>query len=148
LFLFASVKKEIGLKDFEMKLYCVASPIAVAIAALSCLPVRAALPSEDVYNSATSQYTLLLHQSRDGCGYYANPKTLSVNGNQRYLSVLLTRGDPGGSACNGVFEFQVLSVNCQAQQVSYSNRIHSPADWVEEWHPDRDVADKVCSILP
>jgi hypothetical protein len=108
----------------------------------------AALPDQETYDFVTSKYTLLLEQTRGGCGYYANPNTLSITGNERTVSILMMRGQPGGTACNGVFEFQVLSVRCQTGEVSYSEQLASPANWQEDWHSNAEVAQQICSLAP
>lgn len=115
---------------------------------LPILPGHAALPDQETYDLITSRYHLSLEQTRGGCGYYANPSTLTVNGSQRALTVLHMRGDPGGSACNGIFEFLILSVDCNTNQVSYSDRLASPANWVENWHNNPEVASTVCAMTP
>lgn len=118
---------------------------------LSCFSARwsyAALPDQETYDFVISRYSLLLEETRSGCGYYANPNTLSINGSERAVSVLLVQGPSGGSACNGVFEFQVLQVRCQTKEVSYSERLASPANWTESWYANPNVAQQICSITP
>lgn len=115
--------------------------------ALSCSQLcYAALPDQETYDFVRTKYSLLLEETRSGCGYYANPATLTINGDERTLLVLLTRGQTGGSMCNGVFEFQVLSVRCATGETSYSERIASPANYEERWYQNTDVAGQVCAI--
>jgi hypothetical protein len=111
-------------------------------------PTPAALPDRETYDFVTSRYTLLLEQTRSGCGYYANPDTLYVKGNDRGLLVLLMRGNPGGSLCNGVFEFKNLEVRCKTGEIAYIDRIGSPANWKEEWYSNPGVAKQVCALQP
>jgi hypothetical protein len=124
--------------------------------ALSCLasflpvlPGYAALPDQETQDFVTSRYHMLLQPGgRGGCSYYANPETLRVDGSDRYLTVLFTGGPMDGTICNGFFEFQVLSVDCNTNQVSYSTRLASPANWVENWHNNPTVANTVCAMTP
>ena len=108
----------------------------------------AALPDQETYDFVTSKYDLLLEQTRDGCGYYANPDTIAINSDERSVVILMTRGQPGGTACNGVFKFLILSVRCQTEEVSYSERLASPANWQENWHSNAEVAQQICSFIP
>lgn len=116
----------------------------IGVTGALCTPAQAALPDDESYEFVTSRYNVLLEQRRNGCAYYANPRTLVSQGNDRRLSVLLIQNN--GSLCNGTFEFQVLSVRCQSREVSYSVRIGSPANWVENWQQIPAVADPVCSM--
>lgn len=114
---------------------------------LQIIPSQAALPDQETYNFARQKYNLLVQISRGGCSYYANPQTLSIEGNTRILSVLLTRGETGGgSSCNGIFEFLRLTVRCQSQEISYSEAIGSPANIVEEWQLNEEVTNRICSL--
>ena len=107
----------------------------------------ATLPDQETYNFVSKQYNLLIHTSRDGCSYYANPQTLKGDNNNRMISVLLTRGDiSGGSGCNGVFQFLRLQVRCQTQEISYSEDISSPANFTENWQSNLGVANRICSL--
>lgn len=111
------------------------------------LSSQAALPDQETYNFARKRYNLLIRMSRDGCSYYANPQTLSIQENTRIVSVLLTRGEVGGgSGCNGIFQFLRLTVRCQNQEISYSDAIGSPANQQEEWQPNLEVANRICSL--
>jgi hypothetical protein len=123
---------------------------AIALSLASTVPAQAALPDQETYDFVTERYTLLLENTRGGCSNYANPATLSqASDNSALLSVtvLQMRGDPGGSLCNGVFEFQRLSVNCQTAEVMYRKLIGSPATWNEQPYQNEDLANKVCSLL-
>lgn len=111
-------------------------------------PVQAALPDQDTYDFVMRRYDTLLTETRSGCGYYANLSTLVVEAETRSLSVLMTLGPSGGTACNGVFEFQVLSVRCDSQEISYSQRLASPANWQESWQQNPQVAELICAIEP
>src|SRR6478672_6158163 len=103
---------------------------AIALSLASTGPAHAALPDQETYDFVTERYSLLLENTRGGCSNYANPATLSQESDNSPLlsvSVLQMRGEVGGSMCNGVFEFQELSVNCQTGEVMYRNLIGSPA---------------------
>lgn len=131
------------------KLSCFSGVLTLLMAVM--IPInlqsQAALPDQETYNFVRHKYNLLLQISRGGCSYYANPQTLSVQGNTRVISVLLTRGDVGGgSACNGIFEFLRLTVRCQSQEISYSDAIGSPANMGEEWQQNLEVANRICSL--
>ena len=131
------------------KLSCFSGILTLIVAVMVPinLPSQAALPDQETYNFVRHKYNLLLQISRGGCSYYANPQTLSVQGNIRVMSVLLTRGDGGGgSACNGIFEFLRLTVRCQSQEISYSDAIGSPANIGEEWQQNLEVANRICSL--
>jgi hypothetical protein len=116
----------------------------VALGLALVVPSYAALPDQETFEFVTRRYTLLLEEDRGGCGYYANLDTLTQNGTARTVSVLRMRGESGGSLCNGIFEFKVLSVDCAQGEVSYSDRIGSPATWEEHWHSNLDVAQMIC----
>lgn len=117
----------------------------VLLSTSSSLVSYAALPDEATYNFALSRYNLLVEDDLD-CSYYANPNTLSINGNERSLLVLFTRSDPGGTICDGVFEFQVLRVKCNTGELLYSAQIASPSNWEEERHVNRQAANQICSL--
>lgn len=111
------------------------------------LPSPAALPDQETYNFVRKRYNFLIEMSRGGCSYYANPQTLSIQENTRIISVLLTRSDVGGgSACNGIFHFLRLTVRCQNREISYSDAIGSRANQVEEWQPNLEVTNRICSL--
>lgn len=109
----------------------------------------AALPDEETYNFVISHYNLLI-EDETNCGFYANPNTLAINGNERSVVVLHTRGDVGGSMCNCIFEFQVLTVNCRSGEIVYSPQIASPANWAEQEqrYVSRTVANQICVSVP
>lgn len=109
---------------------------------------NAILPDQEIYEFMMSKYNILLGETWSEHSYYANLNTLSMNGDQRTVSVLLARGQPGGTACNGVFEFQVLSVHCPTQDVSDSEQIASPVNWQEPWYQNAEVAQQICSLPP
>lgn len=119
---------------------------SLTLSGLGATPSNAALPDQETYDFVIRRYNLLLEETRSGCGYYANPNTLSVTGDERALSVLLMRGPSGGSACNGLFQFQVLQVRCPTEEVSYSEQIGSPANWEASWSQNTQVAQQVCSL--
>ena len=123
---------------------------AIGLSLATTVPARAALPDQETYDFVTERYSLLLENTRGGCSNYANPDTLSqASDNSPLLSVnvLQTRGEVGGSMCNGVFEFKELSVNCQTAEVMYRDLIGSPANWTEQPYQNEDLANKVCSLL-
>lgn len=123
---------------------------AIALSLAPTISVRAALPDQETYNFVTERYNLFLEDTRGGCSNYANPTTLaqnSTNPNLLSVRVLQTRGERGGSLCNGVFEFKQLSVNCQTSAVIYSDLIGSPATWAEKPYQNEELAAKVCSLL-
>ncbi|HEY9858284.1 MAG TPA: hypothetical protein V6D16_02180 [Candidatus Obscuribacterales bacterium] len=123
---------------------------AIALSLATTVPARAALPDQETYDFVTERYTLMLEDTRGGCSNYANPATLSqASDNSPLLSVtvLQTRGENGGSMCNGVFEFKQLSVNCQTAEVTYRDLTGSPASWNEQPYQNEDLANKVCSLL-
>ena len=123
---------------------------AIALSLASTVPVRAALPDQETYDFVTERYSLLLEDTRGGCSNYANPATLSQESDNSPLvsvTVLQTRGESGGSMCNGVFEFKQLSVNCQTAEVIYRDLIGSPANWTERPYQNGELANKVCSLL-
>jgi hypothetical protein len=123
--------------------------LSITVCTLSALPSCAALPDTETHNLVTARYHLLLQPGgRGNCSYYANPETLRVNGSERFLSVLHTGSPMDGTVCNGIFEFKVLSVRCDANEVSYSDRIASPANWIENWHSNPNVASRVCAMTP
>ncbi|MDX2215806.1 MAG: hypothetical protein SFY66_21260 [Oculatellaceae cyanobacterium bins.114] len=107
----------------------------------------AALPDEETYNFVISRYSLLIQDDTD-CRYYANPSTLVINGDERRIVVLFTRGDRGGSLCNGIFEFQMLRVNCRLGEIVYSPQLDSPANWVhqEQRSINYTVANQICAL--
>lgn len=112
-------------------------------------PTQAAFPDAETVKFVTRKYNLFLENTRSGCGYYTNPNTLtrsSENPSLRELSVLLMRGETGGTMCNGVFEFWVLTVNCQTSEISYSERIGSPATWTQNFYKNFEVSQKVCAL--
>jgi hypothetical protein len=114
------------------------------------LPSAAAYPDRATYEFTLEQYNLFLRNSRDGCGYYANPNTLtqpSNSPNLRELSVLVVRGGPGsGSGCYGVFEFQVLRVNCQTDEVRYARQTPGEQEDKLSWSKDEEVARLACDL--
>lgn len=109
---------------------------------------HAALPDPETVEFIRERYSLIIDTQRSGCSYYANPETLGVQGRNRSISVLLMRGPSGGTMCNGVFKFQVLSVQCNSNHVSYSDRIGSPANDEENWVHNPEVARTICSLTP
>lgn len=121
------------------------SVLMVSSAMASGQSVRlAALPDTDSYKYVTGRYTLYLQSTRSGCTYTANPQTLTRQANLRSMSVLLTRGKEGGSACNGVFKFEQLQVNCSNQKIYYDEQLafaQSP-----QWFFSPEIAVKVCSL--
>jgi hypothetical protein len=76
--------------------------------------------------SYNSIHLLLQPGGRGDCSYYANPETLRVNGSERFLSVLHTGSPMDCTVCNGIFEFKVLSVKCDTNEVSYSDQLLHP----------------------
>ena len=123
---------------------------AIALSFASTVPAHAALPDPETYDFVTERYNLLLENTRGGCSNYANPATLVQDSDNSPLvgvTVLQMRGEPGGSMCNGVFEFKQLSVNCQTAEVMYRDLIGSPANWTEQPYQNEDLANKVCSLL-
>jgi hypothetical protein len=119
---------------------------SLTLSGFSAASSHAALPDQETYDFVTRRYNLLLEETRSGCGYYANPSTLSVTGDERALSVLLMRGPSGGSSCNGLFQFQRLQVRCSTEEVSYSEQIGSPANWEISWYQNNQVAQQICSL--
>ncbi|MBD2464820.1 hypothetical protein H6G89_27850 [Oscillatoria sp. FACHB-1407] len=114
---------------------------------LSPIPSHAGLPDAETYDFVMSRYNLPIQDDTD-CRYYANPKTLTINGDERRIIVLFTQGDVNSVMCNGVFEFQVLIVNCRLGEVTYSPQLDSPANWVlqEQRSIDYTVANQICSL--
>lgn len=122
---------------------------AIALTCGMTLPALAALPDQETYEFVSQRYNLPIENTRGGCTYYANPDTLYQNRNNpaiRGLSVLLMRGEQGGSMCNGVFEFKDLTVNCQTEEVVYSDRIGSPATWNDQPYVNSGLASEVCAL--
>jgi hypothetical protein len=111
----------------------------------TALPTQAALPDNETYELVMNRYNILIDAYTE-CSYYLNPATLSVNGNERAVTVLFTRGELGGSECNGIFEFQVLTVRCNTQEVSFSDQIASPANWTEDWYREPQIAQQICTL--
>lgn len=122
---------------------------AIALTCGITLPSLAALPDQETYEFVSQRYHVSLENTRGGCTYYANPDTLvhdAQNPAMQSLTVLLTRGEGGGSMCNGVFEFKNLTVNCQTAEVVYSDRIGSPASWNDQPYVDSNLASQVCAL--
>lgn len=117
----------------------------VAVLAAS-LPAIATIPDPETYAYIKSRYSLLLHEGRDGCAYYANPKAIAGRANQRRLPVLLASGVNGGSMCNGMFEFRSLLVDCDTNLITYTDTVGSPADWKSQQYVDPDIIAKVCPL--
>ncbi|NES64412.1 MAG: hypothetical protein F6K24_03640 [Okeania sp. SIO2D1] len=96
-----------------------------------------------------NKYHLHLQDTRGGCGYYANPNTISQsieNPAIKNLIVLQMRGKPGESMCNGIFNFLRFQVNCNTDEISYSENIGSPANWNENTYISSQIASKICSL--
>jgi hypothetical protein len=112
------------------------------------LPCTAAYPDRATYEFTIEQYNWFLENTRDGCGYFANPNTLTQSSdspNARELSVLLVRGSPlSGSGCNGIFEFRVLQVNCQTDEVRYATGNYGEQEDELLWKKNETVAGLVC----
>lgn len=108
--------------------------------------VRAAMPPQEIYDFVMERYSLAVDQTRDGCTYYANPATLVIKERVRAISVLRTRGQGGGTACNGVFRFEVLAVDCQTGRVGYDERLGSPASWDVRLYEDTETARAICAL--
>ncbi|MGE5660167.1 MAG: hypothetical protein ACM37W_26555 [Actinomycetota bacterium] len=118
------------------------------VVAFISLPSVAGTPDRETWEYITHRYHLLLEETRDSCGYYANPNTLSkLEGGVRGLSVLLMHSQRGGSMCQGVFQFQEMTVKCQTGEVAYADRRGSPANWgTLEFQRKPEVARKVCTL--
>ena len=120
--------------------------IAMLILSLT-KPVQAGLPDRETYEYVTKRYNVFLEATRGGCSHYANYEQITEKGATRYLSVLVVRGEGGGTLCNGVFEFISLRVECQNNLVAYNNYIASPANWKESKpYKDARLSLKVCSL--
>jgi hypothetical protein len=91
----------------------------------------------DFFELARSQYQLFVSRDRSSCGYYANPNTLNVEGDDRTISVLVQRDAESGTICRGVFQFRDLGVRCATGEVAYDNR---------RWVRNAEVADRVCTL--
>jgi len=117
--------------------------VGVAALSLTASAVEAAYPNRAVFDLTVERYTLLLETDRSSCGYYANPDTLQVL-EERSLSVIqMVNRERPGTACNGVFDFQVVRVKCATEEVAYSNSVVGE---VREWKKNPDVAQKVCGV--
>jgi hypothetical protein len=104
---------------------------------------QAAYPSRAIVDLTIERYSLLLESDRSSCAYYANPDTLQTL-SERSLSVvkMINRERPG-TACNGVFDFQVVRVKCATNEVAYTNSV---VEEVREWRQNEEVALKVCGV--
>lgn len=102
------------------------------------------------FDRVRQSYTLFLErgsfEQRQGCSFYANPKTVSGRKNERYVSVLNQAGENDGTICRGVFKFFNLSVRCQTGEISYAEHLGSPATWKENWQKRPQVADRICKL--
>ena len=102
--------------------------------------VQAATPDAASTEAVMEHYSVLLKVSRDGCAYFLNPDTVHINeSGLRAGSVVLVDGSDGTS-CNGMFRFETLAVNCQAESVSFFEAVGSPATWQQNFYRDPDVA--------
>lgn len=123
---------------------------SLAIALCLSVPITpnafAAIPAQEIYDFVMERHTLEVDRTRDGCTYYANPATLVVKEQVRAISVLRTRGENGGTACNGVFKFEVLAVDCQTGRIGYDERIGSPAGWDVRLYEDTETAMAICAL--
>jgi hypothetical protein len=123
-------------------------PVITAIATLTASPVLAAMPDVETYTTATKKYNFLVRTSRDSCTYSADPKFVVAGRvpNVRQLIVLRTQSNKSGSACNGIFDFHYLDVNCQTNQMSFTTAIGSPATWTYDRYTDPDMSKKICAL--
>ena len=109
----------------------------------------AAMPDVETYNFVRRKYNLLIRTTRDSCAFYTDPKFVTVNPRQRevrQLIVLQTQSDNGGSACNGIFQFQYADVNCKTNQFSFTTALGSPATWKYDRYSDPAMAKKICAL--
>jgi hypothetical protein len=144
--------------------YCVMSRIATLIvfSVLSLpLPVLAAYPDRETDEFVQRRYNLFLQATREGCTWYANPKSARMYSDKSAplnsygkrsvsvsVSVLQVRGEGGGTACNGVFEFLAVTAECESGYISWSRHIGS----IPSWEVFRDnnypqTASKICSLI-
>ncbi len=114
---------------------------------IGTIPSQAALPDRAVQTLVSQIYSHHWATDRTGCDYYIHPNNLNQRGGQQRLIVLRTQGKLGGSACNGVFEFEVLTANCEQRELSISNEIGSPASWVVRRYRNPEAVREVCSGL-
>ncbi len=114
----------------------------------------AALPDVETYNFVTKKYSLRIRESRDGCVFYTDPEFIVSRSetpnrsdkNIRQLIVLQTQNRNGGTACNGVFQFQYADVNCRTNQIGYTSAIGAPATWKTERYQDSALTRKICAL--
>jgi hypothetical protein len=109
----------------------------------------AAMPDVETYNTVRKKYTLFIRETRDSCVFYTDPKFVTANPKQRdirQLIVLQTQSDRGGTACEGMFQFQYADVNCKTNQLSFTHAIGSPATWKYERYTDAETTKKICAL--
>lgn len=115
------------------------SPVGSAIAAM---------PDVETYTYVTKKYNLLIRETRDSCAFYTDPNFVVVTNerNIRKLIVLQTQSKRGGTACNGVFQFHYADVNCQTNQILFTNGVGSPASWKYEQYFDPATTKRICAL--
>lgn len=131
----------------------------VALSVLSpAIAAVAAMPDVETYNAVRKKYTLLIRETRDSCVFYTDPKFVTANPKQRdirQLIVLQTQSDSfgvaqganrGGTACEGMFQFQYADVNCKTNQLSFTHAIGSPATWKYDRYTDAETTKKICAL--
>ena len=101
---------------------------------------------QEVFNLASSQYSLLVGRGRDSCATYVDPSSLKIQDNQRNLSALIRGDEQSGTACNGLFEFKDMSVRCSTAEVSLADHLGSVATWVEDWQKNDTIAQQICDL--
>jgi hypothetical protein len=119
---------------------CVAVSGALSLTAAAA---DAAYPNQAIFDLTVERYHVLLESDRSSCAYYANPDTLQVLSERSLSVVRMVNREAPGTACNGVFDFQVVRVKCATQEVAYSNSVVAE---VREWQKNAAVAEKVCEI--
>jgi hypothetical protein len=104
---------------------------------------QAAYPSRAIVDLTIERYSLLLESDRSSCAYYANPDTLQILSDRSLSVVKMINRESPGTACNGVFDFQVVRVKCATNEVAYGNSVVGE---VREWQQNVAVAEKVCGV--
>jgi hypothetical protein len=110
---------------------------------LTAAVAHGAYPSRAIVDLTIERYSLLLESDRSSCAYYANPDTLQILSDRSLSVVKMVNRERPGTACNGVFDFQVVRVKCATNEVAYS---HSVVGEVREWQQNAAVAEKVCGV--
>lgn len=110
---------------------------------LTAAVADAAYPNRAIFDLTVERYDLLLESDRSSCAYYGNPDTLQILSERSLSVVRMVNRETPGTACNGVFDFQVVRVKCATEEVAYS---HSVVGEVREWQKNAAVAEKVCGV--